>query len=128
MTWTKLGDEFPAEARDLTDAEYRTHVDALGWSNFRLLDLAIPKRDLLRFAETADPEQAAKGLVSKGWWADAGDAWMIGMIHPEWQLERSVVLKRRELAALRQRRSRLHRAGDHSLCLADHCLAAPRDA
>ena len=26
VTWTKLGDEFPAEARNLTSDEFRTHV------------------------------------------------------------------------------------------------------
>jgi len=127
MTWTKLGDEFSAEASDLTDAEHRTHVDALGWSNRRLLDLRIPKRDVRRFAESPDSEQAVDGLVSKGWWTDNGDDWFIGVFHPEWQLERTVVLKRREAAALRQRRSRMHRAGDHSLCLAEHCPYVTRD-
>jgi hypothetical protein len=126
MTWTKLGEEFGDEARDLTDAEYRTHVEALCWSNRRLLDLYVPKRDLRRFAETADPEGAAAGLVAKGWWQDATASWYIGLRFPEWQLESVVIDHRRSAAALRQRRHRMHEAGDHSICLRANC-AVTRD-
>ena len=80
--WTKLGDEWSAEARDLSDAAYRTHVDALCWSNERLLDLRIPRRDLRRFAETADPDAAVKELIAAGWWRDDGDGWFIGLRFP----------------------------------------------
>ena len=121
MTWTKLGDEFSDEARDLTDAEHRTHVDALGWSNRRGLDLPIPKRDLRKFAESPDVEAAVVGLVVKGWWADRGDSWYAGLRFPEWQLERAVVEQRKQANALRVRRSRMHKAGDHSICVAGHC-------
>ncbi len=127
MTWTKLGDEFSDEARDLTDAEHRTHVDALGWSNRRGLDLLIPKRDLRKFGESPSAAEAADGLVAKGWWADRGEYWYIGLRFPEWQLERAVITKRREASALRMRRSRLHKAGDHSLCLAENCPAVTRN-
>lgn len=124
MTWTKLGDEFPAEAAPLSDAGFRTHVEALAWSNLRLLDLHIPKRDLKRFAETADPETAAKELVETGWWKDVGDRWWIGSKFPEWQRDRIQVEHRREQLALAQRRSRRHKLGDHSLCL-DSCKEKP---
>jgi hypothetical protein len=117
MTWTKLGDEFPAEARELTDAELRTHVEALCWSSLRLLDLRIPKRDVRRFAESPAAPEAVEGLTAKGWWKDLGDEWDISLKFAEWQEERVVVDKRREDAAARKRRSRLHRAGDHSLCI-----------
>lgn len=124
MTWTKLGDEFSDEARDLSDAAYRTHVDALCWSNRRLLDLVIPKRDLRRFGETADPDTAAKELVHGGWWEDRGDAWWIGLRFADWQQESAVVTHKREQSAVTSRRSRMHKAGDHSLCLSKHCTAA----
>jgi hypothetical protein len=121
MTFTTLGDEFSDEARDLTDAEYRTHVDALCWSNRRLLDLLIPKRDVRRFAETADPDAAISGLVAKGWWEDRGEAWYVGLVFPEWQQERADVERRQEAAAQRSRRWRKHRLGDHSLCDPARC-------
>lgn len=127
MTWTKLGDEFSDEARDMTDAEHRTHVDALGWSNRRGLDLLVPKRDLRKFAESPDAEEAVRGLIAKGWWADRGDCWCVDLRFPEWQLERAVIKQRRDASALRMRRSRLHKAGDHSLCLAENCPAVTRN-
>jgi hypothetical protein len=124
VTWTKLGDEFSDEARDLTDAEHRTHIDALGWSNRRGLDLLIPKRDLRKFAESPDAEAAVTGLVAKDWWEDRGDCWYAGLRFPEWQLERAVVVQRKEANALRVRRSRMHKAGDHSICVVGNCPAA----
>ena len=127
MTWTKLGDELGGEARDLTDAEFRTHIEALLWSNQRLLDLYVPRRDLRRFAETADPAAAAAGLVAKGWWQPAGDGWYVGVRFPEWQLERTVVEYRKDSAALRKRRQRMHAAADHSICLSANCADVTRD-
>lgn len=129
MTWTKLGDEFADEARDLTGDEFRTHVEALLWSNRRGLDLLVPKRDLRRFAESPGAADAAVGLVVSGWWEDHGDAWYIGVRFPEWQLKRSVIEKRRDDAAVRQRKHRSHLAGDHSLCLpGDRCKRDAHDA
>jgi hypothetical protein len=124
MTWTKLGDEFGDEACGLTDAEFRTHVEALLWSNKRLLDLRIPKRDVKRFAESPDAEQAIKGLAAKGWWEDCGDAWFVGLCFPEWQREREQVLNRREQLRIAQDRGRKHKKGDHSLCLPGKCQFA----
>jgi hypothetical protein len=127
VTWTKLGDEFSDEARDLTDAEYRTHSEALIWSNRRGLDLVIPKRDLKKFAESPDAETATEGLIAKDWWADEGDAWNVGLRFPEWQLESVVIRQRKEANALRVRRSRMHKAGDHSICMAGNCAAVTPD-
>jgi hypothetical protein len=127
VTWTKLGDEFPAEARKLTSDEFRTHVEALCWSSWRLLDLRIPKADVRRFAEVPDADTAVAGLVTKVWWADRGDCWYVGLRFPEWQLERAVIKQRQEASALRMRRSRLHKAEDHSLCLAENCPAVTRN-
>jgi hypothetical protein len=127
MTWTKLGEEFSDEARDLTDAEFRTHVEALGWSNRRGLDLRIPKREVRKFTESPDAAEAVDGLAAKGWWIDEGECWNIGAHFPDWQLERAVIEKRREATALRMRRMRLHKADDHSLCLSASCPFAAAD-
>lgn len=70
--WTKLGDEAPDEYADLSDAAFRTHIEALCWSNRRLLDLRIPKRDLRRFAFSEGTEQAAKELVACSCGSTAG--------------------------------------------------------
>lgn len=120
-----MGDEFNDAAADLSDAAARTHVDALLWSNRRLLDLLVPKRDLRRFAfspavDVADPDggQVVAELVSAGWWEDRGDAWYVGLRWPEWQLERGQVEDRRERETTKKRRQRAHARGDHSLCSA----------
>ncbi|SRR5260221_10215563 len=125
MTWTKLGDEFLPESADLTDGEFRTHIEALVWSSWRMLDLYVPKNEVRRFARSTDPEGDIDGLIVKGWWEDRGNCWYIGVRFAEWQLERSVTQKRRDQAALRKRRQRMHEAGDHSLCL--KCPNVTRD-
>jgi len=117
VTWTKLGDEFPDAAWHLSDAAWRTHAEALLWSNRLLLDLVVPKRHLRRFALSDLADQAAAELVATGWWADDGDCWEIGLRFPEWQRDRVQVEHRRAYLAEAQRRSRRHREGDHSLCL-----------
>jgi hypothetical protein len=123
MTWTKLGDEFTDEAAPLSDAAFRTHVEALCWSNRRLLDLVIPKTALRKFAETIDPAQAVKELVETGWWQDTGDAWWIGVHFAEWQRDRVQVEHLRQRKAQDQRRKRRHDLDDHSLCLPGRCKA-----
>lgn len=126
MTWTKFGDEYPAEASGLTDAEWRTNGEALMWSNFHLLDLHIPKKHVKRFAETdEDIDVVVAGLVRKEWWRDDGDTWFIGLRHPDWQRDKDEVLADRSKAAARQKRHRRHKAGDHSLCAPDTCEDAP---
>ena len=44
MGFAFLGAELAYEAAALSDAAWRTHVEALIWSRQCLLDLAIPKR------------------------------------------------------------------------------------
>ena len=121
MTWTKLGDEFPDAAQDLSHIAFRTHVEALCWSNRKLLDLVIQKRDLRRFAEADERDQAARELVDAGWWQDIGDAWFIGVHFADWQRDRVQVEHKRQKNAEDQRRSRRHKLGDHSLCLGSKC-------
>lgn len=118
MTWTKLGDEFGDSAWELSDAAFRTHVDALLWSNRLLLDLVIPKRQLRRFAFSEQAAEATAELVRTGWWKDTGDYWDISPRFPEWQKDRGQIESRRAYLAEAQRRSRAHRRGDHSRCLA----------
>ena len=126
MTWTKFGDEYPAEASELTDAEWRTHGEALMWSNSRLLDFHIPKKHVRRFAETdEDIDTVIAGLVARKWWRDDGATWFIGIIHPEWQRDADEVRAIRAKDAARQKRNRRHRAGDHALCTPDTCQDAP---
>ena len=74
MTWTRISDDFGEDCWTLSDQAFRLHVEGLGWSNAKLLDLRIPKDDLRRFAK--HPEAAVE-LVGCGWWSDEADAYVI---------------------------------------------------
>ena len=125
--WTKLGDEFGDAAWDLSDAAWRTHIEALMWSNRLGLDLMIPKRHFRKFTFSPTAEEAGQELCEAGWWKDAGDFWDISPRFPGWQIESEVVESRRTADAHRQRRHRLHKAGNHSLCLTQNCADVTRD-
>lgn len=128
MTWTKIGDEFPDDAADLTDAAVRTHIEAWAWSARRLLDLRIPKRDLRRFAFSADADTAAKELIEAGWWVDDGNTWHLAY-RPEWQRTRAQEDHRKAQNAEAQQRKRRHDIGDHSTCLPGRrCHTEPTSA
>jgi hypothetical protein len=76
VTWVKLSDDFAEKAArsGLSDAAFRTHIEALLWTMRRETGGWIRARDIPRFAETKDPEAAVIDLVSAGWWHHpAGD-------------------------------------------------------
>lgn len=81
MTWTKTGDEYADECWRLSDAAYRLHHEGLTWSNRRHLDGRLAKDEMSRWARR--PE-AAKELVSLGFWHDCGDHYQI-YAHQGWQ-------------------------------------------
>jgi hypothetical protein len=130
MTWTKLGDEYPPETAELSDAAFRLHTLALGWSNWRLLDLTVPARDLRKFAfiESKLVDVAIEELIAAGWWQRTDDGYWIGCRFAEWQQDRVQIEHRRERKAQDQRRRRRHLLDDHSLCLPDRCpVLSPGD-
>lgn len=85
MAWTRLGDQFTDAARNLSDAAFRLHVESLVWSNRRKLGLKIPKDDLQRFTEVANPYQATKELIKARWWWEGPDHFEIGLRFAGWQ-------------------------------------------
>jgi hypothetical protein len=87
----------------------------------------IPKRHFRKFTFSPGAEEAGDELCQAGWWKDAGDWWDISPRFPGWQIESEVVESRQATATLRQRRHRLHKAGNHSLCLAQNCPDVTRD-
>ncbi len=127
MTWTKLGAEWPDEARHLSSDAYRLHVDALCYSNRLLTDLFINKIEVRRFAWVADPDAAARELVAGGWWEDRGTRWYIGAKFAGWQRSREQVEAKRSTDTKAQRRKRLHDSDDHSECLPS-CPSSPDNA
>lgn len=92
MRWTKLSDDFTGDCWTLSDAAFRTHVEGLIWSNYRLTDLRLDKDDMRRWAKHPD---AAGELVAVGWWRDDGDAYVI-IHHGCYQRTREQVLRQQE--------------------------------
>lgn len=121
MSWTKLGDEFGDVTASLSDAAVRTHIDALNYSNRLLLDLIVPKKALIRFANSDSRDAAAYELTAAGWWEDRGPEWFIGCRFPEWQQESAEVIRRRGQMRDAQTRRRRHARGEHDMCLPSKC-------
>ncbi len=91
MTWTKLGDEFSDECANtgLSDAAYRTHVEAIAWLyRVERMDLHIPKHLLKRFVGSEDWEKAVHVLVALDWWRDRGDHYQV--VHHEDVIRQSI--------------------------------------
>ena len=91
MTWTKLGDEFSDECANtgLSDAAYRTHVEAIAWLyRVERMDLHIPKHLLRRFVGSEDWENAVQVLAALGWWRDRGDHYQV--VHHEDVIRQSI--------------------------------------
>ena len=62
---TRLSTDFVDDLREVSDAAFRLHVEALVWSNKHGLDLRIPKGDLDR---TTQAPAAAQELIDAGLW------------------------------------------------------------
>lgn len=109
VTWNKHGTEFYDECADagLSDAAFRTHVEAIGWIyRVERPDMRIPKHLLRRFAGSDQWEIAAKDLAEVGFWQDDGDAYVI--VHHRDVVRESIAaqVKHREQARIRQQRKR----------------------
>jgi hypothetical protein len=122
MTMTWLGEEFPDDAADVSDAGVRLHIEAWCWSNRRLLDGTIRKKDLPRFAFGDDTDIAVPELIRIGWWRDDSDTWQL--LHgAQWQESRDQV----EARKLRNRKAQGHRRGDHRWCDQDRSCRSVSD-
>jgi hypothetical protein len=126
MTWVKLSDDFGDRAAQagLSDAAFRTHIEALLWTMRRETGGWIRERDIRRFAETRDPIAAVGLLVLNGWWHrpafderyphydadDHADLFRI-VANMDDQPEPDVIEARRRRTAARVRRHRRKMAG-----------------
>jgi hypothetical protein len=110
MTWTKLSDDFTDQCADLSDAAFRTHVEALVWTMRRETGGYLTMRDVRRMAESPHAEMAVEELVNVGWWSVERQGYRINH-HMEHQPEPDVIEARRNLAAERQKRHRRKKAG-----------------
>lgn len=112
MTWLKLSDDFPdALARvGLSDAAFRTHVEALCWVMRRETGGRLSERDVRRACESTEVAHAVDELVDAGFWDRTPDGYVVAH-HMEHQIEPEVLLHRRAQNAARQRRHRRKKAG-----------------
>lgn len=112
MTWTKLSDDFTDDCWELSDGAHRLHIDALVWSNRKLLNCRISKKDIARWAKRPHPEFISE-LVECGWWEDDDDAYVI-IHHSGYQRTREQVLRQQaanRAAGKRSGRERARRRG-----------------
>lgn len=113
MTWSKYGVEFWDDLANagLSDAAARTHGEAIGWL-YRIErdDLRIPKRLVPRFASSPEHATGIKELITAGFWADEGDAYVV--THHAEVVRQSIAAQviHRETERERQRRKRRTRA------------------
>ncbi len=107
MTFARIGIEGILEAgAALTDAAFRTHIEACAWSAARLLDERVPHRDVRRFAETTvEIDNVIAELLAREWWLDLGEHYDIGHRF-RWQWTRSQVDAYREREREKKRRQR----------------------
>ncbi|NUL43752.1 hypothetical protein F7P69_00860 [Cellulosimicrobium funkei] len=108
MTWLKLGDEFTRDTAraGLSDAAFRTHVEALAFALDRENDGRMRRRDVLRFAETEDPGAAVDELMDAGLWEMDGPDGLRVVHHMEHQPSSANLSDKRANDARRQQRKR----------------------
>lgn len=95
MTWTKLSDDFTDDCWELSDGALRLHIEALVWSNRKLLDCRMSKKEMARWAKCSAPEFISE-LLDCGWWEDDGDAYLINH-HSRYQRTREQVLRQQNV-------------------------------
>jgi len=110
MTWTKLSDDFTEQCESLSDAAFRTHVEALIWSMKRENGGMIPMGDVKRLAESEHRNEAVAELVEQRFWTQLDNGYRIEH-HMEHQPEPDVIAARRALNAQRQQRARRKKVG-----------------
>jgi hypothetical protein len=108
MTWTKLSDDFSDDCWELADAAYRLHVDGLVWAMRKLTGGILAKDEMHRWAKHPD---AAPELVTRGYWRDEGDRYIIRH-HMGYQREPEKVLAQQEVNRLNGKRGGRPRGSD----------------
>lgn len=105
MTWLKLSDDYHDQCAALSDAAYRTHTEALGWTMRRETGGFLTTREVRRLAESLEAQGAVQELLEQGFWEPTDSGYRI-LHHMEHQPEPEVIAKRRQNDAERQRKKR----------------------
>jgi hypothetical protein len=130
MTWVKITDIAFEDPRleALDAATVLLPFEALAYSSRNGLDGHLTHVALRRSTRHPDPEAGARALVDVGIWGQAPDGFQIIWLLDDQRTAADLARTKAE-TALRTRRWKAHKAGDHSLC--DYCSAkrkTPGDA
>ena len=115
MVWLKLSDDFALQLsrKRISDAAFRTHIEALSWTMSRESGGAIDAIDIRRFADSEQAQDAVRELLEKGIWCEekreedgAERHYFRLMMGMEDQLTPEQIATTRAANALRQRQLR----------------------
>jgi hypothetical protein len=122
MSWVKLDDRALANRLmiRLPRSVRLLHIEALAYSNATGAGGAIPREALRIITDAADPEAEATLAVDAGIWDLSAEGWQLVFLLED-QPTAEEAEHQAERNRLKQRRRRLHLAGDHSLCLKPWC-------
>ena len=125
MTWAALSDDLIARMQhdELDRDDQLMYVEGLVYAARLLTDGELPA-DLRAFTTHPQAAEAALRLVLLDYWRISGKGYEITNYL---KVNRSAeqVEKSKERNRVRQHRAKLHREGDHSLCLSSYCPKAP---
>lgn len=125
MTWARIDDNL-TDRPDLLALDRSTrlvHLEAIVWCCRHETDGTVPRHVLRKVTDADDPAAAAETLVAAGLWTETDSGYeLVGFLDD--QISSEDLARQRDLAAVRQRRQRQHKAGDHTLCDARYCRRA----
>jgi hypothetical protein len=111
MAWLKLGDEYPAQTKGLSDAAYRLHTNGLSWVMKHETDGLIERADLPMIYRSRRRNAALAELVAADYWRNE-DGKLLRIVHGmDSQPSPDELVRRRELATSRSRSWRRKRLG-----------------
>ena len=125
MTWAALSDDLIARMQhhELDRDDQLMYIEGLVYAARLLTDGELPS-DLRAFTTHPQAAEAALRLVFLDYWRISGKGYEITNYL---KVNRSAeqVEKGKERNRVRQHRAKLHREGDHSLCVPSYCPKAP---
>lgn len=125
MTWAALSDDLIARMQhdELDRDDQLMYVEGLVYAARLLTDGELPS-DLRAFTTHPQAAEAALRLLALDYWRVSPKGYEITNYL---KVNRSAeqVEKSKERNRVRQHRARLHREGDHSMCVASYCRNAP---
>jgi hypothetical protein len=122
MSWTKLDDRW-TDRPELAPLSYETRWHYLAMIQFcsrtDRIDGVLTIKDAKRCSDVEDPGRAIRDLLDAGLLEP--DAGRLRIVEIHEHVPPPSVRQKAENDKIRKRRERAHKAGDHSMCLPDHC-------